>query len=188
MTILVLPPEEAVIDPVPLPSEADVDDNMDDRRREDEEASSLEHGTYEDDVAEQEKPAAGSRGTSDEDENDDDDVTVIMLDPSTEGGDRDQQLNVFEWIEQSGAPEIEQRRRTILLQELRRVQRSSFIQFFVLCLFPTILLFVVIGAIFSEVEDCNSESSYCYMEPRTFMNAFTTRCICESLPVARTDP
>lgn len=125
-----------------------------------------------------------------DDDIDDDDVTVILLDPSSDNSNRNNepQLNVFDWIEQSGAPEIEHRRRNILLRELRRAQKSSFVQFLLLCMIPTVLLLVVIGTVLGDTEECAStETTFCAMEERTFMNAFTTRCICESIEVPRTD-
>jgi len=131
-------------------------------------------------------PPTVNRAVQDDGENDneddDDDVTVILLDPEDER----HHTSTVDWIHQHG-PEMEARRRTILLRELKRIQRSSFLHFALLCLIPTVLLLVVIFALMAEAggEDCTSEVTKCELEPRTFVNAFTTRCVCEPIPVGR---
>jgi len=112
---------------------------------------------------------------------DDDDVTVIFLDNSGESG-NDQAA--IDWIEQTG-PEMEERRRNVLLRELRRVQRASFLHFALLCLIPTALLAIVVATVFGDPEDCYSEATSCELEQRNFMNAFTTRCVCDPIDVNR---
>lgn len=114
------------------------------------------------------------------DEDDDDNVTVILLDP-------DEYDNVIsiDWVNQPG-PEMEERRRNVLIRELQRVQRASCLHFAVLCLIPAALLLVVLLALVSGEEDCTSDVTHCELETRTFVNAFTTRCVCEPVPVLRT--
>lgn len=117
---------------------------------------------------------------------DDDDITVILLDQTIEdGNDRGGVFSEY-WIEQHG-PEMEERRRNILLRELKRVQRASFIHFALLCFIPTALLIVVLITIFSEDEPCESTATYCALEQRTFVHAFTTRCVCDPIPIARSE-
>ena len=59
----------------------------------------------------------------DDDANDDDDdVTIIMLDQNVANDSRRPE-DAFAWIE-SNAPEMEERRRIVLVRELRRVQRA----------------------------------------------------------------
>lgn len=113
---------------------------------------------------------------------DDDDMTIIGLDQDPEQGANDQQSAALAWIEQNG-PEMEERRRNVLLRELQRVQRASFIHFILLCLIPTSLLFIVVATVLGEDENCESEATTCSTEPRTFINAFTTRCICDAIDV-----
>lgn len=115
-------------------------------------------------------------------QNDDDDVTVIVLDQSPE--DINSRQFPIAWNEQAG-PQVEERRRTILLRELQRVQRTSFLHFLILCLIPTVLLFIVIATVVNEDEDCSSDATYCEKEERNFINAFTTRCICDAIVVPR---
>lgn len=110
----------------------------------------------------------------------DDDVTVILLDQNAES----QGHGALEWIEQTG-PEMEERRRNVLLRELRRVQRASFLHFALLCLIPTALLLIVVATVIGDEEECSSDATFCELEPRTFINAFTTRCVCDPIPVAR---
>lgn len=134
----------------------------------------------------EEQNKASSCSTTD---SDDDDVTVILLDTEpTEGGATSGGAGAvaLDWIEQQG-PEMEARRRTILLRELQRTQRVSFCHFLVLCAVPIVLLIILLTAILSESEECSSEVTYCEYEPRTFNNAFTTRCVCDPIPITRSN-
>lgn len=137
-----------------------------------------------------EPPQAGTRteegdshgGSADEHHGDeDDDMTVIILEQGMDNGDNGPAV----WDQDS--QEMEERRRNVLLRELQRVQRASFIHFLILCLIPTSLLFIVIATVLGEEEDCESTATTCEKEPRTFINAFTTRCICEAITVVQ-DP
>jgi hypothetical protein len=96
---------------------------------------------------------------------DDDDVTVIVL----EAGEDEDEMVGNGWIDQD-SPEIQQRRRNVLLRELQRVQRASFIHFMILCLIPTSLLFIVIATVLGEDEECESAATTCEKEPRTFIS------------------
>jgi hypothetical protein len=121
-----------------------------------------------------EGPAEPNDDNNNNNDEDDDDITVIMLDQNTSNNNRNRPENAFAWID-STSPEMEERRRNVLVQELRRVQRASFMHFALLCLIPTILLAIVVATVVGEEEDCESDASFCELEPRTFMNAFTTR-------------
>eukprot|EP00525_Craspedostauros_australis_P009870 CAMPEP_0198117636 /NCGR_PEP_ID=MMETSP1442-20131203/18746_1 /TAXON_ID= /ORGANISM="Craspedostauros australis, Strain CCMP3328" /LENGTH=189 /DNA_ID=CAMNT_0043775729 /DNA_START=46 /DNA_END=615 /DNA_ORIENTATION=- len=110
---------------------------------------------------------------------DDDDMTVILLDHTA--NDLDEGDNAFV---DHDSPEMQERRRNVLLRELRRVQRASFIHFLILCLIPTSLLLIVITTVLSEDESCESEATTCTREERTFINAFTTRCVCDAITLA----
>jgi len=114
------------------------------------------------------------------DDNDDDDVTVIVLENSADDG----EVMAHGWVDQD-SPEMQERRRNVLLRELQRVQRASFVHFMILCLIPTSLLFIVIATVLGEEEECQSAATTCEKEPRTFINAFTTRCVCDAITVAR---
>lgn len=114
---------------------------------------------------------------------DDDEMTIITLDHNNLD-DHDQNAAALAWLDQNG-PEMERRRRNVLLRELQRVQRASFIHFMLLCLIPTALLLVVVVTVFREEEPCGSEVTTCRQEARTFINAFTTRCICDAIDVKR---
>ena len=113
---------------------------------------------------------------------DDDNVTVIVLE-----NDADDEVMAHGWVVQD-SPEMQERRRNVLLRELQRVQRASFIHFMILCLIPTSLLFIVIATVLGEDEECQSVATTCEKEPRTFINAFTTRCVCDAITVSRVDP
>ena len=78
-------------------------------------------------------------------------------------------------------------RRETVLRELERVQKANFIHFLILCLVPTSLLLIVISAIMNEESDCGSAiesggvSLVCEKEERAFVNAFTSRCLCNAV-------
>lgn len=116
-------------------------------------------------------------------EDDDDNMTIILVDNTSIDDDQGQRL-AMDWISQTG-PEMEERRRHVLIRELNRIQRASFLHFLLLCLIPTALLAVVAVTVFGTEEECASEATFCEREPRTFINAFTTRCVCEPIPVDR---
>ena len=115
-------------------------------------------------------------------DNDDDDMTVIILE---HGIDNDHAP--VGWSDPD-SPEMEERRRNVLLRELQRVQRASFIHFMILCLIPTSLLFIVLATVLGEEDNCESTATTCMKEARTFMNAFTTRCVCEAITVVQGSP
>jgi hypothetical protein len=110
-------------------------------------------------------------------------LTIIGLDQDPQDN-HDYDAAALAWMEQNG-PEIERRRRNVLLRELQRVQRASFIHFILLCLIPTALLCIVVATVLSEEEPCGSDVTICRQEARTFINAFTTRCICDAIVVNR---
>jgi hypothetical protein len=73
-------------------------------------------------------------------------------------------------------------RREAIRTEVERMQRNNCIHFAVLCLVPTSLLLIVLAAILSEDGECSGDGlTVCEREPRTFVNAFTTRCICDAV-------
>lgn len=83
--------------------------------------------------------------------------------------------------------EISTRREAIRV-EIERMQRANFMHFVVLCLVPTSLLLIVIAAVLTEDGECSGDGlTVCEREPRTFVNAFTTRCICEAVGSAFVD-
>jgi hypothetical protein len=124
---------------------------------------------------------AESENRGDSDNCDDDDETVIVLDRQNTA-DSASAL----WAEQD-SPELEARRRSILLRELQRVQRASFVHFLILCLIPTSLLLIVVITVLRDDDLCESTATLCEEEPRTFINAFTTRCVCNAIQVTKED-
>ncbi|KAL7544826.1 hypothetical protein ACHAWF_008191 [Thalassiosira exigua] len=84
------------------------------------------------------------------------------------------------------SPEATTLRRAAILREVERIQRANFVHFLVLCLVPTTLLLVVISAIVSEDGACEGAEgglTVCEREKRSFVNAFTSRCICRAVRV-----
>lgn len=110
------------------------------------------------------------------DNDNDDDVTVIVL----EAGDDEDEMVGNGWIDQD-SPEIQERRRNVLLRELQRVQRASFIHFMILCLIPTSLLFIVIATVLGEDDECESVATTCEKEPRTFISKFGNAGFCDKI-------
>jgi hypothetical protein len=75
----------------------------------------------------------------------------------------------------------EERRREALLGEIQRSQRANFVHFFMLCLVPTSLLLIVVANVVGESTECDNYPVHCSAEPRSFINAFTSRCICDAV-------
>lgn len=75
----------------------------------------------------------------------------------------------------------EERRREALIGEIQRSQRSNFVHFLLLCLVPTSLLLIVVASVVGESNECEGFPINCSAEPRTFINAFTSRCICDAV-------
>jgi hypothetical protein len=121
----------------------------------------------------------GFPGRDDEHSHDEDDITIVTLDQDIEYGARNGHM-ASTWLD---GHSFDQRRRAVLMRELQRVQRASFIHFLLLCLIPTILLVVVVVTVMREGDDCSSQVTNCYAEGRTFSNAFTSQCICEAIDV-----
>ena len=75
----------------------------------------------------------------------------------------------------------EERLETIRVK-LRDLQRQSCRQFCLLCLVPTVLMSVVIWAIVADLGHCGDDVlTTCSRERRTFINAYTSRCICRAV-------
>lgn len=119
-------------------------------------------------------------------DDDDDDLTVIVLEQGAENAFINQAAAAG-WVGQD-SPEMEERRRNVLLRELQIVQRASFIHFMILCLIPISLLLIVIVTVLGEDEECESLATTCAREVRTFINAFTTRCVCDAIVVVKELP
>ena len=75
----------------------------------------------------------------------------------------------------------EERRREALLGEIQRSQKSNFVHFLMLCLVPTSLLLIVVASVVGESIECDNFPVKCVAEPRSFINAFTSRCICDAV-------
>lgn len=75
----------------------------------------------------------------------------------------------------------EERRREALLGEIQRSQRSNFVHFLMLCLVPTSLLLIVVASVVGESTECDNFPVHCVAEPKSFINAFTSRCICDAV-------
>ena len=119
-----------------------------------------------------------------QDEEDDDEMTIIGLDQDLDEDMDHRRAAALAWMEQNG-PEMEERRLNVLLRELHRAQRASFIHFILLCMIPTALMCIVVATVLGEEEPCGSDVTICRQEARTFVNAFTTRCICDAIDVNR---
>ena len=75
----------------------------------------------------------------------------------------------------------EERWREALLGEIQRSQKSNFVHFLMLCLVPTSLLLIVVASVVGERIECDNFPVKCVAEPRSFINAFTSRCICDAV-------
>jgi len=136
-------------------------------------------------------------GHESKDENDiDDDVTIIDLDDNGEqDGPTSRQGNTGRaWMLQDGQwwdlsqfthTVNEDRQRAIIRGEILRIQKANFCHLMILCLVPTSLLLIVLVSALSTNGLCKDTPAalQCDQEERIFVNAFTTRCICNSIGV-----
>ena len=115
-----------------------------------------------------------------ENDDDDDEIQELVIRTNSNINNNEPTIQFPNWT--LNETEIQTRRETIRI-EIERMQRSNFIHFVILCLVPTSLLLIVIAAILSEDGECEVEGGLtsCEREERTFVNAFTTRCICEAV-------
>lgn len=145
----------------------------------------------------------GHSMVSETDENDDGDALDITnidndIDNTTEVGTEEEenggQYSYFgvanpgdEPHAHRGTPEeiqlVDERRREHLILELRKIQRTNFIHFAVLFLVPTVLIILVIWSALSMSRGCDSDIAGCTQEPRKFVHAFTSRCLCKAFEI-----
>ena len=129
-----------------------------------------------------ENPLTETNNNNNNDSENDDEIQELVIHTNSTNNDTNEATIQFpNWT--LNQEEINTRRNTIRT-EIERIQRSNFIHFLVLCLVPTSLLLIVIAAILSEDGECEVAAdglTVCEREPRTFVNAFTTRCICEAV-------
>ena len=135
-----------------------------------------------DNISDVENPLTETNNNNNNDSENDDEIQELVIHTNSTTNDNNEPTIQFpNWT--LNQEEINTRRSTIRT-EIERIQRSNFIHFLVLCLVPTSLLLIVIAAILSEDGECEVATdglTVCEREPRTFVNAFTTRCICEAV-------
>jgi len=83
----------------------------------------------------------------------------------------------------SSSEEEDALRRDAMRREVERVQRTNFAHFLLLCLIPTSLLLIVLASVLGDNGGCVGGPVSCVNEPRMFVNAFTTRCICDAVEI-----
>ena len=135
-----------------------------------------------DNITDVENPLTETNNNNNDSENEDE-IQELVIHTNSNNNDTNNEPTIQfpNWT--LNQEEINTRRSTIRT-EIERIQRSNFIHFLVLCLVPTSLLLIVIAAILSEDGECEVAAdglTVCEREPRTFVNAFTTRCICEAV-------
>jgi|UniRef100_A0A7S2UG32 hypothetical protein len=119
------------------------------------------------------------RGGGGDEENGEDD---------NEGGENGETNNLNDIMGLTGQQDAENetRRRNVIRREIRRVQRANFMYFVLLCLIPTSLLLIVVATVLGEEENCNAGIGIiCSKEARSFVNAFTSRCICNAIVLTK---
>lgn len=89
-------------------------------------------------------------------------------------------FNFDRWVWASDDAEQESRRRVTALREIEQTQRSNFLHFVLLCLVPTSLLLILVVTVMGNDDECIGMHTYCYSEPKSFFNPFTSRCICDA--------
>jgi len=118
-----------------------------------------------------------------EDEGDDMSVSDDMTEVQLEDNDI---LNQDLSRGNDGLPEDEAHSREILLHEIHRAQRANFLHFLLLCSIPIIFLVVVLSSINDSI-DCSDDLVFCSRESRAFINAFSSRCMCDAIVIAHHD-
>lgn len=143
--------------------------------------SSVVMNSSSDNITDVENPLTETNNNNNDSEDDDEIQELVIHTNSNSNNTNEPTIQFPNWT--LNQEEINTRRNTIRT-EIERIQRSNFIHFLVLCLVPTSLLLIVIAAILSEDGECEVAAdglTVCEREPRTFVNAFTTRCICEAV-------
>mmetsp|Transcript_22890 Transcript_22890/g.33485 ORF Transcript_22890/g.33485 Transcript_22890/m.33485 type:complete len:183 (-) Transcript_22890:239-787(-) len=122
-----------------------------------------------------------------DDDDEDDDITVIEMESSQPRQRAQWTLSDGRWTQWSTSNSDTninlENRRAVVHRDLERVQRANFCHFALLCLIPTSLLLIVVVGALQQNGDCMGLSPSCENEPRSFIHAFTTRCICDSVSV-----
>ena len=115
-------------------------------------------------------------------EEDDDDVTIIGVE-DLPNPPLSTHLQIS--IQQLVDADQESQRRSIIQNEIEREQRTNFCHFALLCLVPTSLLLIVIITVLGEGDTCVNTNPFtnCFQERRSFVNAFTSRCVCDAVLV-----
>lgn len=76
----------------------------------------------------------------------------------------------------------EEERLIVIREKLKESYAKSCQKFLLLCLVPTILLSIVIWSLLVDLGGCTSDDiTTCRRERRVFINAYTARCICQSV-------
>lgn len=120
------------------------------------------------------------------DENDDDDDITeigIEMDTSSQYGDYQFPDDLLPYMSE-GMRFADDRRRETLVAELQRMQKANFIHFAVLFLVPTAMIILVIWTALSNNGNCDEDIVGCAAEPRRFVHAFTSRCLCTAFEAA----
>merc|ERR1712157_333671 len=113
---------------------------------------------------------------------DEDDITVIGIEPNPRIPSH-LQFSIQQALELDSSDEEGTQRRSMIQSEVERVQRTNFCHFALLCLVPTSLLLIVVITVLGEGDTCGNTNPFtkCFQESRSFVNAFTSRCVCDAV-------
>ena len=145
-----------------------------------EDAMENEPGQNEDNQNEHLAPAEEEFADENAPNESDGDVLATSTNNEREEQQQQQQQQATFWNAEDDAAN-EERRREALLGEIQRSQKSNFVHFLMLCLVPTSLLLIVVASVVGESIECDNFPVKCVAEPRSFINAFTSRCICDAV-------
>lgn len=121
--------------------------------------------------------------TTANDDDDGDDITEIGIEDTNSTSQNNTSTDYLPDTPE-GIRIAEDRRRELLVADIQRMQKTNLIHFAVLFLVPTAMVVLVIWTALSNDGDCDELIVGCVREPRTFVHAFTSRCLCKSFEVA----
>mmetsp|Transcript_40376 Transcript_40376/g.78983 ORF Transcript_40376/g.78983 Transcript_40376/m.78983 type:complete len:188 (+) Transcript_40376:22-585(+) len=137
----------------------------------------------------------------DEDDGDDDDgeSSEIIIEPLHDDNSRSRRSSVFlpnnpDFLQIDDEDPLanarqeniyRERRRLVIHQEISMHQRMNFLSFLVLFLIPTTLLLLIVVIVFFDDSKCTGISPHCANEIRILRNAFTSRCVCDSVTMLK---
>jgi len=129
----------------------------------------------------------------DDDFDEDDNITIIERDMPQQESNQNPfpggawMFHEGMWFDLTQETQVhEDQRREVIRREVRHIQKANCFHFSVMMIVPLVLTIIVIIAVLKNYETCISSTPgiTCAEEERIFMNAYTTRCICNGITLS----